>query len=139
MSRPRFHLAFPVHDLESARAFYGGLLGCKEGRSAETWVDFNFFGHQIVTHLSSEITPTHDTNKVNGEDIPVFHFGLLLTWQEWHELAADLKKKNIHFLIEPTIRFSGESGEQGTFFINDPSQNPIEFKAFKDESELFSK
>jgi len=136
---PRFHLAFPVNDLAQARAFYGELLGCPEGRSADDWVDFDFFGHQIVAHLSPDEAGHKAHNVVDGEDVPVRHFGVILTLQAWRELAAKLQAARIRFVIEPGIRFEGEPGEQATFFLLDPSGNALEFKAFADESMIFAR
>lgn len=138
-ARPRFHLAFPVRDLAEARAFYGELLGCREGRSADDWVDFDFFGHQIVAHLS----PTSDAHKaqnhVDGEQVPVRHFGVILSLPEWKELAQKLQEKGVRFLIEPTTRFRGKPGEQATMFFEDPSGNALEFKAFANDSQVFAR
>ncbi|KAA0141573.1 glyoxalase [Gimesia chilikensis] len=138
-----FHLAFQVRDIAEARAFYGDLLGCSEGRSAETWVDFNFFGHQVVCHLNPDIGPdgsivTH-VNPVDGHGVPVPHFGVVLTMDRWQALADRLHERQIEFVIEPYIRFQGQPGEQATMFFLDPSGNALEFKAFKDiESQLFA-
>ncbi len=135
-----FHLAIPVHDLASARAFYGELFGCPEGRSSHEWVDFDFFGHQLVAHLDSTATAhvrTH--NPVDGQDVPVPHFGVVLGWDDWHALVARLKARNQSFVIEPGIRFAGKVGEQATFFLYDPSGNALEFKAFRDPSRLFAR
>lgn len=137
MTRTRFHLAFPVRDLAEARAFYGGVLGCPEGRSADDWVDFDFHGHQIVAHLAPEEIAAR-TNLVDGEAVPVRHFGLILSPDEWRALADHLAKVGVQFLIEPTTRFAGRPGEQSTLFVTDPSGNALEFKAFADESQLFS-
>ncbi len=138
MSRPRFHLAFPVRDLAEARAFYGGLLGCPEGRSAVDWVDFDFFGHQIVAHLApGETGPM--TNLVDGEAVPVRHFGAILDLSDWRALADRLTAAGASFLIEPQTRFKGEAGEQSTMFVSDPSGNALEFKAFADEAHIFAK
>jgi uncharacterized protein len=141
---PRFHLAFPVNDLAQARAFYRDLLGCPEGRSAEEWVDFDFFGHQIVAHLSpgEAADKAHNAvahNVVDDEEVPVRHFGVILTLQAWRELAARLQAAGIRFTIEPGVRFEGEPGEQATFFLLDPSGNALEFKAFADESMIFAR
>lgn len=137
-----FHLAIPVHDLPSAREFYGQLFGCPEGRSATEWVDFDFFGHQLVAHVDPAKkafnAPLH-TNKVDGKDVPVPHFGVVLDWQQWHDLATRLKNASVEFVIEPGIRFPGEVGEQATFFLFDRSGNALEFKAFRDPSRLFAK
>jgi extradiol dioxygenase family protein len=134
-----FHLAFPVHDLALARQFYGELLGCPEGRSAEDWVDFNFYGHQIVAHHAPAQTgPTH-RNAVDGHGVPVRHFGIVLPMVDWELLAARLKAAGTEFVIEPYLRFKGEPGEQATMFFLDPSGNAIEVKAFADISRLFAK
>lgn len=138
-SRPRFHLAFPVRDLSEARAFYGTLLGCPEGRSSDEWVDFDFFGHQIVAHLSADSVSDKAHNEVDGEQVPVRHFGVILTLKEWRTLADRLKQSNVDFVIAPDIRFEGQPGEQATFFICDPSGNALEFKAFDDESRIFAR
>ena len=141
--RPRFHLAMPVHDLGAARDFYGGLLGCPEGRSAEHWVDFDLFGHQFVAHLVPD-APTADerrdpiTNPVDGDDVPVPHFGVLLTPQQWQALADRLVAADTRFVIEPHTRFVGEVGEQSTMFLLDPSGNALEFKAFADDDQVFA-
>jgi extradiol dioxygenase family protein len=137
--RPRFHLAFPVHDLAKARSFYTGLLGCPEGRSSDDWVDFDFFGHQIVAHLSPDDAGHKAHNLVDGEEVPVRHFGAILGMDEWRTLAARLKDAHARFIIEPDIRFEGEVGEQATFFVLDPSGNALEFKAFADDSRIFAK
>lgn len=134
---PPFHLAFSVHDLQAARDFYSGLLGCPEGRSAEYWVDFNLFGHQIVAHLNPKLAPTYD-NHVDGHAVPVPHFGVVLPLGDWKRLRDCLLEANIQFEIEPYIRFEGESGEQATLFLRDPSGNAIEFKAFADLDQLFA-
>ena len=134
-----FHLAFPVHDVAAARAFYGGLLGCPEGRSAEDWVDFDLKGHQIVAHLDPAAKPANHRNPVDGHDVPVPHFGVVLDWDEWHALADRLKAAGIPFGIEPYIRFKGQVGEQATMFFYDPSGNALEFKAFRDPATLFAK
>ena len=136
---PPFHLAFPVTSLDKARAFYGGLLGCPEGRSSEDWVDFDFYGHQIVAHLAPEEAGHHRTNAVDGDDVPVRHFGAVLPMQEWDRLAQKLKAANVRFIIEPHVRFEGEVGEQATMFLLDPCGNALEFKAFKDIGRLFAK
>jgi extradiol dioxygenase family protein len=137
-----FHLAIPVHDLPSAREFYGGLFGCPEGRSDREWVDFDFFGHQLVAHVDptrQAFTTAAHTNKVDGKDVPVPHFGVVLEWQQWHELAARLQAASVDFVIAPGIRFAGEVGEQATFFLYDRSGTALEFKAFRDPSRLFAK
>ncbi len=123
-------------DLAAARAFYGGLLGCREGRSSPEWVDFDFYGHQIVAHLSDEARAAA-TNKVDGDDVPVRHFGVILTIPQFHALAARLKAANSRFIVEPHVRFQGEPGEQWTLFITDPSGNALEFKAFADDAHVF--
>ncbi|MCZ8112738.1 MAG: VOC family protein [Betaproteobacteria bacterium] len=134
-----FHLAFPVHDLAAARAFYGGLLGCPEGRSSSEWIDFDFFGHQIVAHLSPPKADADHHNPVDGHDVPVPHFGVVLDWDDFHALAGRLKAGGVRFVIEPTIRFAGQVGEQATMFFRDPCGNALEFKAFRDRSQLFAK
>ncbi len=133
-----FHLAFPVHDLEAARAFYGGLLECPEGRSSETWVDFNLYGHQIVAHLQAGKTGVEVSNAVDGHDVPVPHFGVILSMAEWKELAERVRRAGIQFVIEPYIRFEGQPGEQATMFFLDPSGNALEFKAFADMAQVFA-
>ena len=137
--RPRFHLAFPVRDLAEARAFYGELLGCPEGRSSADWVDFDFFGHQIVAHLSPNDAGHQHHNLVDGDNVPVRHFGAILSMPQWRELAARLTEKKVSFIIEPGIRFEGQPGEQATFFFCDPSGNALEFKAFGDEGAIFAR
>ena len=136
---PPFHLAFPVTSLEKARAFYGGLLGCREGRSAPDWVDFDFYGHQIVAHLAPDEAGHKNTNAVDGDNVPVRHFGAVLPMDEWERLAARLKAAGQGFIIEPHVRFKGEVGEQATMFLLDPCGNALEFKAFKDIGKLFAK
>ena len=136
---PPFHLAFPVHDLEEARAFYGGLLGCEEGRSSDQWIDFDFFGHQIVTHLDPGLQPHRLSNPVDGHDVPVPHFGAVLSMEEWEKLARRLESKGLSFVISPTIRFRGQAGEQATMFFLDPSGNALEFKAMRDPANLFAR
>ncbi|HEX4300044.1 MAG TPA: VOC family protein [Gammaproteobacteria bacterium] len=132
-----FHLAFPVHDLEEARRFYAGLLGCPTGRESKEWIDFDLYGHQIVAHLAPAESAAA-TNKVDGEDVPVRHFGVILEWNDWEKLAERLKGK-MKFVIEPCIRFKGQVGEQATMFFKDPSGNALEFKAFKDQSHIFAR
>jgi len=137
-----FHLAFPVHDLAAARRFYGGLFGCQEGRSSEEWVDFDFFGHQIVAHLDParrEFMPPPHSNEVDGKDVPVPHFGVVLGWADWERLAGRLEAAGVRFVIPPGIRFRGQVGEQATFFLYDPSGNALEFKSFRDPSRLFAR
>ena len=138
MALPPFHLAFPVHDLDAARGFYGGLLGCREGRSAPDWIDFDFFGHQIVAHLDPSMSPKRHSNQVDGHDVPVPHFGAVLDMPAWEALAARLKAAGVAFVIEPGVRFRGEPGEQATMFFLDPSGNAIEMKAMADPANLFA-
>ena len=139
MSLPPFHLAFPVDDLEAARRFYGGLLGCPEGRSADQWVDFDLYGHQIVAHLAPEATRGRATNPVDGDDVPVPHFGIVLPMGEWKTLAQRLEQAGVDFVIPPTIRFEGQPGEQATMFFLDPAGNALEFKAMADPAKLFAR
>jgi uncharacterized protein len=134
-----FHLAFPVHDLDAAREFYGGVLGCPEGRSSDRWVDFDLYGHQIVTHLSENGAGVKASNHVDADDVPVPHFGIVLEMPQWSELADKLTAKGVKFIIEPKIRFAGEVGEQATMFFLDPSGNALEFKGFRDFSSVFAK
>ena len=134
-----FHLAVPVRNLAEAQSFYGDLLGCSEGRSAADWVDFNFFGHQLVAHLVENCSASSAYNPVDGHDVPVPHFGVVLSMPEWKALADRLVAAGIQFLIEPGIRFKGEVGEQATMFFRDPSGNALEFKAFEDLNQLFAK
>ena len=136
---PPFHLAFPVHDLAAARNFYGGLLGCPEGRSSDEWIDFNFFGHQIVAHLAPGHRANKPTNAVDGHDVPVPHFGAVLPLAQWQATADALKAAGTAFIIEPYIRFKGEVGEQATMFFLDPSGNAMELKSFADLDSLFAK
>lgn len=138
MSLPPFHLAFPVHDLEEARGFYGGAMGCEEGRSSEEWIDFNFHGHQIVAHLAPARSGDAATNHVDGHGVPVPHFGLVLSMEDWKALARRLREAGTAFVIEPTVRFKGKPGEQATMFLRDPSGNALEFKAFADPDQLFA-
>ncbi len=133
-----FHLAFPVHDLDEARAFYRGVLGCGEGRSSDHWIDFDLYGHQIVAHLNPGIRAANATNPVDGHDVPVPHFGVVLTMAQWEELASRLRAAGVRFGIEPYIRFQGQPGEQATMFFTDPSGNALEFKAFADDAKLFA-
>ena len=137
MVRPRFHLAFPVDDLAAARSFYGGVLGCPEGRSAETWVDFDLWGHQVVAHLADDVSRP-STNPVDGHDVPAGHFGLLLHRSAWHDIVERLERAGTTFLIEPTVRFAGLPGEQHTCFVLDPAGNALEFKAFSDDRQVFA-
>jgi extradiol dioxygenase family protein len=139
MPIPRFHLAFPVRDLAEARAFYGDLLGCPEGRSSDAWVDFDFHGHQIVAHLAPGEVGPRATNAVDGEDVPVRHFGVILTLPKWEALAARLEAAGVAFVIAPQIRFKGQPGEQATMFFLDPSGNALEFKAFADDAMVFAR
>lgn len=134
-----FHLAFPVKDIESTRAFYGDVLGCEIGRSTDRWIDFNFFGHQLSAHVKPEELAKAQANEVDGKHVPVRHFGAVLEWQQWHDLADKLKALDTDFVIEPYIRFEGEVGEQATMFFLDPSGNALEFKSFKDPSQIFAK
>jgi hypothetical protein len=134
-----FHLAFPVDDLTRARAFYGVLLGCSEGRSSPEWVDFNFYGHQIVAHLAPSEVGHRATSAVDGDQVPVRHFGAILSMNEWQALADRLRAAGTQFVIEPHIRFKGEVGEQATMFFLDPCGNALEFKAFQDQSQIFAK
>lgn len=135
----RFHLAMPVHDLAAARVFYGGLLGCAEGRSADTWVDFSLYGHQFVAHLDPlHPGPSPVGNEVDGHHVPVPHYGVLLSPDAWHQLADRLRSAGMTFVIDPHVRFPGEVGEQWTMFLLDPSGNALEFKAFADDSQVFA-
>ena len=134
-----FHLAFPVKSLDDTRAFYGDLLGCKMGRSAERWQDFDFFDHQLSAHLTDAEIQEPPANPVDGKQVPIKHFGAILEWNQWHALADKLKQNGISFIIEPYIRFQGEVGEQATMFFLDPSGNALEFKSFKDPSQIFAK
>jgi extradiol dioxygenase family protein len=134
-----FHLAFPVNDLAAARTFYGSTLGCPEGRSSDEWIDFDFFGHQLVAHLAPEECGHASSNEVDGHQVPVKHFGVVLTMPDWHALAEKLTHSGIKFIIEPQIRFKGKVGEQATMFFLDPAGNALEFKAFEDPSQLFAK
>ena len=133
-----FHLAFPVRDLEETHAFYTGILGCTTGRTSDHWIDFNMFGHQVVAHLAPEEAGMVQTNDVDGDQVPVRHFGVVLDMDQWDELADRLREKNIRFIIEPHIRFKGQPGEQATMFFLDPSGNALEFKAFKNIEQLFA-
>ena len=134
-----FHLAIPVQNIETCKAFYKDVLNCEEGRSTEDWVDFNFFGHQLVIHQKEDFKAVRISNPVDGYDVPVPHFGVVLSWEDWHSLAARLKTKNTKFEIAPCIRFQGKVGEQATMFFKDPENNALEFKAFKDIKQLFAK
>mgnify|MGYP001168937161 FL=1 len=134
-----FHLAIPVNNLEKSRVFYRDLLELKEGRSSDHWVDFDFFGHQLVIHFDKNKTITKKSNPVDGKEVPVPHFGVVLKWNEFHKFSEALKKKKIIFIIKPYIRFQGLVGEQATMFFKDPSGNALEFKSFKDPSQIFAK
>ncbi|MGC5796169.1 VOC family protein [Sphingomonas sp. NFX23] len=136
---PPFHLAFPVDDLNSARSFYGDLLGCPEGRSSVDWVDFDFYGHQIVAHFAPHETGAVSANAVDGHGVPVRHFGVVLPMEDWHAAAERLTSAGVDFIIKPYTRFKGEPGEQATMFFKDPSGNAVEMKAFADPSKLFAK
>lgn len=139
MALSPFHFAFPVDDLVAARRFYGELLGCPEGRSADQWVDFNLFGHQIVAHLAPDQVRDRSTNPVDGEDVPVPHFGVVLDKASWDRLAERLTGAGVEFVIPPTVRFAGQTGEQATMFLLDPAGNALEFKAMADPGKLFAK
>lgn len=139
MTLPPFHFAFPVDDLAAARAFYGGLLQCPEGRSADEWVDFNLYGHQIVAHLASEVVRARVSNEVDGEHVPVPHFGIVLPVDAWKKLAERLVEADTDFVIPPTVRFEGQPGEQATMFLLDPAGNALEFKAMANPANLFAK
>lgn len=138
MSMPPFHLAFPVHDLAAARSFYGGVMGCAEGRSSEEWIDFDFYGHQIVAHLAPGRSADAAVNHVDGHGVPVPHFGVVLTMADWRTLAERLRAAGTAFAMEPTIRFAGLPGEQATMFFRDPSGNALEIKAFENPAQLFA-
>ena len=134
-----FHLAIPVNDLEKSRNFYKNILGCEEGRSSNHWVDFNFFGHQLVIHFKEKESDKTKTNPVDGKDVPIPHFGVILEWNDFHDFSKKLIKKKINFIIEPYIRFEGLPGEQATMFFKDPCGNALEFKSFKDLNKIFEK
>lgn len=134
-----FHLAFPVSSLIDTRAFYETLLGCSVGRTSERWIDFNFYGHQITAHLKPEEVHLAQQNEVDGDQVPVRHFGAILEWSDWEALAERLRNENIEFIIEPHVRFKGEVGEQATMFFLDPSGNALEFKSFKDQKQIFAR
>ena len=138
MSLRPFHLAAPIDDIEATRAFYGGRLGCRQGREAPTWIDFDFFGHQLSFHLAEEDRSSLARNAVDGKDVPVRHFGVVLAWEEWHALRDRLMEAGQEFVIAPYIRFKGEVGEQATMFFYDPSGNALEFKSFRDDANLFA-
>ena len=135
---PPFHLAFAVTDIAETEAFFVSLLGCKVGRRAERWIDFDFFGHQLSAHLVDGDLSAAETNPVDGQKVPSRHFGAILEWQAWHDLSQKLQEADISFLIEPHIRFEGEVGEQATMFFYDPSGNALEFKSFKDPAQIFA-
>lgn len=139
MNLQPFHLAVPVHDLQACREFYGHALGCREGRSSDTWIDLDLFGHQLVIHLKKGMTPEPHHNAVDGKSVPVPHFGVVLKWDDWHMLKDRLVSARTEFIIEPYVRFEGEPGEQATMFFLDPSGNALEFKSFKDIDQLFAK
>ena len=134
-----FHLAFPVHDLAAARRFYGDVLGCREGRSSDAWVDFDLYGHQIVAHLAPDAPRVARHNVVDEHDVPIPHFGVILTLAQWQALAERVRRAGVRFVIEPSTRFKGQPGEQATMFFMDPSGNALEFKAFADPSRIFAK
>ena len=134
-----FHLAIPVHDLEIAREFYGDILGCSTGRESENWIDFNFFGHQLVTHLDKNMNISDSTNTVDGNRVPVPHFGIILKKKDWDTLAKKLSAANVDFIVEPRTRFKDNTGEQSTMFIKDPSGNVLEFKSFQDDGHIFTR
>lgn len=141
MTLSPFHLAIPVHDLDLARRFYGDVFGLSEGRSSEQWVDFDFFGHQLVIHQHPRTAAQEaaHTNQVDGHDVPVPHFGVVLPWEDWERLAQRLRERGTSFVIEPHVRFKGQVGEQATLFLLDPCGNALEFKAFKDIGQLFAR
>lgn len=141
MPRSRFHLAFPVHDLEAARGFYAGLLGARVGREAPgDWIDFDLHGHQLSAHHAPEqCRPAAGSGRVDGEAVPVLHFGVILDWDDWETLAARLREAQAEFIMEPHVRFRGQAGEQGTFFVRDPSGNALEFKTFREDRMVFAR
>jgi extradiol dioxygenase family protein len=134
-----FHFAFFVRDLASTRAFYGDVLGCREGRSTETWVDFDFFGNQISAHVTGPVTPTSDTGVVDGVQVPMPHFGALLEWEEFQRVAGRIREAGIPFIIDPRVRYAGQPGEQMTMFLRDPSRNALEFKSFRHPDNVFTR
>ena len=134
-----FHLAFPVKDIKEAKSWYTKVLGCSLGRESETWIDFNFFGNQISAHLAKDSEEFLSKNIVDKKEIPLRHFGIIMEWESWENLSNRLKKIEVDFIIDPYIRFKGQSGEQGTMFIKDPSGNFLEFKTFKEDSRIFEK
>ena len=133
-----FHLAFPIKDIEETKRFYKNVLGCEIGRESDSWVDFNFFGHQLSAHIKPDELTNTKKNKVDGKSVPVRHFGVVLDWEDWHSLSKKLQDLKIKFIIDPYIRFEGEVGEQATMFFLDPSGNALEFKSFKDSNQLFA-
>ena len=135
---PLFHLAFPVADLEETLSFYRDVLGCDTGRSSDQWIDFDFWGHQVVAHLSPDEAGKSSKNEVDGHEVPAKHFGLILDWEEWEALAERLQNEGVDFIIEPYVRFEGKPGEQATMFFTDPSGNALEFKAFRNEDQIFA-
>lgn len=138
ITMPAFHLAFPANNLEEAYKFYVDLIGCHVGRQTNTWIDFNFFGHQITAHLSADANRDTAVNWVDGDRVPVRHFGVILDWESWHDMVCKLHRANVHFIIKPHTRFSGEIGEQATFFCQDPSGNALEFKSFRNVNQVFA-
>ncbi|GAA5523365.1 VOC family protein [Aliifodinibius salicampi] len=136
--KPFFHLAFPVTDLQETLIFYRDVLGCETGRSSDQWIDFDFWGHQVVAHLSPDEAGKSSVNEVDGHAVPAKHFGLILEWVQWEELAERLQNKGVNFIIDPYIRFEGQPGEQATMFFKDPSGNALEFKAFRNEDQIFA-
>ncbi len=138
MATAIFHMAFPVHDIEQTREFYVDKLGCKVGREDKRWIDFNFYGHQLSAHLYEHEDMFTPSNPVDEQDVPVRHFGIVLNWGEWEHLAERLKREQVKFHIDPCIRFKGQVGEQATMFIQDPSNNYLEFKSFKDMNQIFA-
>jgi extradiol dioxygenase family protein len=137
--RHRFHLAFPVTDLQTTRQFYVDVLGCRVGRESDLWIDFDFFDHQITAHLTENVLAASAINPVDGDQVPVRHFGVILEWDTWQALAERLRRQQVDFVITPRIRFQGEIGEQATMFIKDPSGNALEFKSFKDMNRVFAR
>ena len=134
-----FHLAIPVNNIDKCKIFYKEILGCKEGRSSDHWVDFDLFGHQLVIHFQESNNKNLHTNPVDGKDVPIPHFGVILEWENFKRFSSKLEKKGVEFIIKPYIRFEGEPGEQATMFFKDPSGNALEFKSFKDSSQIFAK
>lgn len=135
---PLFHLAFPVADLDETLTFYRDVLGCDTGRSSDQWIDFDFWGHQVVAHFSPDEAGKSSKNEVDGHAVPATHFGLILEWEEWEALAERLRQEDVDFIIEPYVRFEGKPGEQATMFFTDPSGNALEFKAFRNEDQIFA-